>query len=502
MQPVDSGLIDELEGFIPRLLTAMRIPGLNIAVARRGKVIWERGFGYSNVTRRHAMTPDTVWMSGSMGKTYTAIAILQLVESGQLRLDTAVDESLTFPVENPLGRRKITIQDLLTHVSGLGESGACCSLTAPEPLHERLRRYLAGTGADFWRGSVPLWVSQVGEEFHYSNTGMALLGLVVERVNREKLGYGRYLQHHLIEPLGMTSTVYPDGDYSDPEVVPVHIREQMSTGYAALGSVSIPTPRIFIGDFPAGQFLSIPRDNVRVLLAMLNGGELDGARVLQPATAAMMLAPRVARPANSRAAPAQVVALGWMTGGAGSRAEWFGHGGGHMWGWSTGYRAYPRLDLAIAVGTNQWALDAQLSGASVSAAPALIAQLAAEFVAQQYDGKSLADRSCGWKISYGAGLVLALSTYGLLGIERPLGGQRGEPVMDGVLSDDASAWDSEGFLQALSDVEDVDLTLEGAAAFLDSDKCALPSATRDAVWSVLGGVGPFPFPLTLGRDAW
>ena len=469
----DSELTDELEGLIGRLLAALRIPGLNIAVARRGEVIWEHGFGYSDLSRRRAMTTESVWMSGSMGKTYTAIAILQLVESGQLRLETAVTECLRFPVMNPLGNRPITIRELLTHVSGLGESGASYSLTPPGTIEERLGRYLAGTGADFWRGGVPLRVSPVGKEFHSSNTGMALLGLVVQSVNPDKLTYGRYLQHHLIQPLGMTSTVYPDGDYLDPEVVPRRIRE------THVNRIRDSRRRVDsdFEDLSAGTSQqaspSIPRDNVRVLLAMLNGGELDGARILSTAIVAMMVNPQVKRPSNSRAAPAQTVALGGMTGGAGSIAECFGHGGGHMWGWSTGYRAYPRLDLAIAVGTNQWALDAQLSGGDVSAAATLIAQLAAEIVARQADGRFQAHSSA-WKISYGAGPVMALSHIWTPRNREACRRPTGRAVRGRRPQRRCERLGLGGLPSALSDVEDTDLTLEGAAAFLDSDKCALP----------------------------
>ena len=88
----DIQLIDALKSFIPHIMKNKGTPGLNIALALRGEIIWEAGFGYANLEQKVPMSPQTVTHSGSMGKTYTATAIMQLVERGIIGLDDPVNQ--------------------------------------------------------------------------------------------------------------------------------------------------------------------------------------------------------------------------------------------------------------------------------------------------------------------------------------------------------------------------------------------------------------------------
>ena len=83
----DLRLINTLRTYLPLLMHTYGTPGLNIAVARRGEIVWEAGFGYANLSQSKKMTPDTVFNSGSMGKVYTGMAIMKLVEEGVIDLD-------------------------------------------------------------------------------------------------------------------------------------------------------------------------------------------------------------------------------------------------------------------------------------------------------------------------------------------------------------------------------------------------------------------------------
>ncbi|MDX2056787.1 MAG: serine hydrolase domain-containing protein, partial [Gemmatimonadales bacterium] len=80
--PSERNLFAALEADIPELIRMTGTPGLNLAIARRGQVLWEGAFGFADLERRIPMTPRTLTHSGSMGKTYTAIAVMQLVERG------------------------------------------------------------------------------------------------------------------------------------------------------------------------------------------------------------------------------------------------------------------------------------------------------------------------------------------------------------------------------------------------------------------------------------
>jgi len=155
VQTEDAALIGALWGVIPILLRQKNVLGLNIAVARRGAMIWEEAFGIADLATRRPMAPDTVFRSGSMGKTYTATAVMQLVEDGRVVLKGDVSAYVGFEVTNPLGDRPVPIEDLLTHRSGLMENCANPSFGPPPPLEEHLRADFACRELDLYRGLFP-----------------------------------------------------------------------------------------------------------------------------------------------------------------------------------------------------------------------------------------------------------------------------------------------------------------------------------------------------------
>ena len=160
----DRLLIAALEDYIPHAMRRHQTPGLNLALARRGEVIWEKGFGYADWDAKLPMTPSTVFHSGSMGKTYTATAIMQLVERGVIGLHDPINEYLAeFQVENPFGERDVTFHDLLTHRSGLTGNAAGSDFIAPTPLGHHLKEGYAADHFKSYEGSVlPRWSVEVG----------------------------------------------------------------------------------------------------------------------------------------------------------------------------------------------------------------------------------------------------------------------------------------------------------------------------------------------------
>lgn len=200
------------------------------------------------------MTPRTAFHSGSMGKVYTATAVMQLVEQGVMSLDEPINHYLRdFQITNPLGDRGVTLRDLLTHRSGLAGNAAGSDYLPPKPLAQHVKEtYARGTFKEY---SKPLWSAKVGEKPQYSNLGLATLGYLVEVTNPERLTFSQYVQKHIIDPLGMTSTQYPP--VQDAEHVRPEIYSAMSKGYARFGPVHLPTPAIYFADprlAPASAF--------------------------------------------------------------------------------------------------------------------------------------------------------------------------------------------------------------------------------------------------------
>ena len=397
---VSTGLAERLREYIPELLRIEHVPGLNIAVALDGRVIIEEGFGWSDLEQKVAYDRNTVMHSGSMGKTYTATAVMQLVEQGALALDEPVNTYLReFRVTNPLGEREVTVRDLLTHQSGMTPNNATSDYAAPPPLGEHLKRVYDEKLHDLYHGSVaPLWLGKVGQAFMYSNYGIATLGYLVEITNPEGLSFSDYVQRHIIDPLGMTSTQYPpvqDAAHVRPEIF-----ERLSKGYTGLGEWNLPTPAVYFADFPAGCVVTTPGDHIRILQAYLAGGTYNGYQLLKPETVREMLTPSIPWPNLNNNGH---VGLVWRLVDHGKPTFSFGHGGGHMYGFTNDYRAWPEIGLAVAVATNRWDQVWWTLPAAYKPPVAQIEDAIYSWVAGGIPERPR--RSWAWKESYALGLI-------------------------------------------------------------------------------------------------
>ncbi len=487
-------LIETLKADIPQILRLIGTPGLNIAVARRGQVIWEEGFGFADLERRTPMTAATVTHSGSMGKTYTATAVMQLVERGILELDAPVNRYLPgWRITNPLGGRDITVRDLLTHRTGLAGNGAWSVLGNPKPLAEHLPQAYARERNDFYGGAAsPTWSARPGEKYQYSNLGIATLGYLVEATNPEKLSFSDYVQRHLIDPLGMTATQYP------PVQDSAHIRPgiwaAMSRGYAGIGPLRIPTPAIYFEDHPAGTVVTKPSDHIRLLLAMQHEGRHNGYQLLKPETVRLMLTPQ------QETSPTSSVGLVWNLQNWSQPNRSFSHGGAHMWGWTNHFVAFPDLDLAIAVFMNQWSLPNDTQGARYQEAR-LIVDFVRSWVERERAGtlRAVPARPWGWKVSYLAGLMMVEYVNAVLGIEERMSPATVEMMVRGAAprfrsGSDESLWDPAGFRAGLEDLATAELTPTGVAAFFNSDRLRVLPEELPLLYLELGGRGSLPAP--------
>jgi CubicO group peptidase (beta-lactamase class C family) len=486
----DRALIAALTDYIPHVMRRHRVPGLNIALARRGGVIWEEGFGYSDWNRQSPMTPETVMHSGSMGKTYTGTAVMQLVERGVMEIDAPINDYLPgWRIVNPLGDREITLEDLLTHRSGLTGNAAGSDFSPPKPLGEHLREGYGQSHFKSYRGTViPRWSAKVGERFQYSNFGLATLGYLVEVTNPGVLSFSDYVQRHIIEPLGMTSTQYPP--VQDAKHVRKDIFDRFSRGYAQYGPVHLPTMAIYFADFPAGTVVTTPGDHIRLLLAYLGGGALDGRRILERATVDDMLTPRLEMGGSDS------LGLIWMLRNVGEPDMSFGHGGAHMYGWMNDFRAFPDQDFAISVAANHWPMMHERYREHRA-----IAGFVSRWIARERDlGHPPPFRSWAWKTSYVIGLNLVEQLAGSLGIASPVTDEMLDAMIAGVQLEyedryGDSVWDEDGFRAGVEAMQSVEMTPAGIKAFLESDRIEVTRDELALIHEELGGVGT-PFQIT------
>ncbi|HEX4196246.1 MAG TPA: serine hydrolase [Caulobacteraceae bacterium] len=480
----DLRLVEALRCLVPIALRATGEPGLSLALARRGRMVWAAGFGLADIARREAMTPDHVVKVGSMSKPYVATAVMQLVEAGLVSLDERADAYLPFVVENPLGDRPVLVRDLLVHQSGLclGDAGIS-RVETPRPLDVALRSAYAGERQPAYEGTrSPLWSAKVGEAWQYSNLGTATLGLIVERTNRERLSFGDYVQRHIMDPLGMAGAQMPA--IQDQQHVRADLWRRLAPGYTRMGGAYLPSPPVRIEAYPAGAAMMTPADHLRFILAFMNGGELDGARILKAESVAEMLSPhRVGSP------PDYQQGLMWWVKDQGKPTEEFSHGGAYMFGWVNVGLAYPKLDAALVVSANEWPLP----GGGV--ARDLIQRFLLDWLLLEARGGTPAPAGdWAWRASYVRGLVLVDALQGALGMATRMTpdevrAMAGAAVVDPAAPGGALGWDPEGFIAGVEDLRGVAITAEGIAAFRDSGRMRVSPEDILAVHRALGGAG-------------
>ena len=172
------------------------LPGIVVGVVADQELVWAEGFGMANTADKLPMTPQTKFRMASHSKLFTATSIMQLREQGKVRLDDPVTKYLPWFQVKPTGPddAPITIEELLTHASGLPREAGAHWTTYEFPTQEELRKLTPERQAAF----AP------DVRWKYSNLAYSIAGMVVEAASGEK--WADYVQRHIFQPLGMTSS--------------------------------------------------------------------------------------------------------------------------------------------------------------------------------------------------------------------------------------------------------------------------------------------------------
>jgi CubicO group peptidase (beta-lactamase class C family) len=196
--PQNEIISGEVDQYIAQQMHAQRIPGLSLAVALDGRVIKAKGYGYADLEFRAPVTPDTFFESGSIGKQFTATAVMMLVEEGKIGLDDKITKY--FP-DAPASWNDITIRELLSHEAGLKNYTGVGDIDFRKDYTEdQLLKIAESFPLDFPPGS----------DWSYSNTGYVVLGILIHKVTGEF--YGDFLHQRIFAPLGMKARVISESD--------------------------------------------------------------------------------------------------------------------------------------------------------------------------------------------------------------------------------------------------------------------------------------------------
>lgn len=178
-----------VDKFIKAQMVRGKIPGVSLAVVKDGKPLIVKGYGVANVEHKVAVKPETIFQSGSVGKQFTSMAVMILVEEGRIGLD---EKLIKYIPDVPAIWNGITIRHLLTHTSGLGDYPPTFDLQRDSTELEIFKQLQ----------STPL-ASQPGERWAYSNVGYVTLGVLIRKVSGKF--YGDFLAERVFRPLGMTT---------------------------------------------------------------------------------------------------------------------------------------------------------------------------------------------------------------------------------------------------------------------------------------------------------
>lgn len=259
---------DAIDVYIEEQMRRLSIPGVSLAIVEGDQIVHFCGFGRAR-PGGEVPTPQTPFFIGSVTKSFTALAVMQLVEAGKVELDAAVQRYLPwFRVADPEASAQMTVRHLLNQTSGLPTSAGDI-LLADFDNHDP-----GATECQQSALSTLVLTRPVGSAFEYSNLNYSLLGLIIEAASGEL--YADYVQKHIFNPLDMRHT------YSSQAVA-----EQ---GGLAVGHqlwftipVAVPSMSILPGGLAGGGLISTAEDMSHYMIAILNGGRYDDAQILSHA---------------------------------------------------------------------------------------------------------------------------------------------------------------------------------------------------------------------------
>lgn len=255
-----------VEAIFGRNLAAKRFDAAAVVIIEGDRVVLKRGYGWTDRARRIPVDPDsTVFSAASVSKVFAATALVQLADRGQLDLSAPIAMQVNRIHLRGAHAGAVTAEHLLTHTAGLDAKflGALAPSGREQPRLE-----------DYFLETPPAVVRKPGSEVAYSNIGAALQGYLVEAVAKQP--FYEYVEQQIFTPLGMTMSSF---------------RQPLPDALAARRPTLDRRAAPFYRPYPAASLVTTSADMGRFLIALLNGGQRNGSRVLSERALRNMLAP-------------------------------------------------------------------------------------------------------------------------------------------------------------------------------------------------------------------
>jgi CubicO group peptidase (beta-lactamase class C family) len=265
-----TALQDVVDEFAAAFARQHGLAGLAVGIVRDGQLVHTIDIGHASIEQQRPVTSESVFRVGSISKTFTAIAVMQLVAGDRLDLDRPVNEYLRhYRVEGPPQAQPVTLRHLLTHTAGIGELRHYADVFHPfigmaVPPGRAIPSF-AEYYAPSLRAEMP-----PGQKWAYANHGFTTLGAVVEDVTGER--FADYVRREILDPLGMAGSDFVRNE---------RVADELCDGYARKRDRNKPVRYLDLIPSPAGSLFSSVSDLARYIAALCNrGGPIIGSALL------------------------------------------------------------------------------------------------------------------------------------------------------------------------------------------------------------------------------
>lgn len=322
---------DEVDSYISAKMEELRIPGAALVIVQNDQIVHLKAFGVADGSGR-PVTPQTPFFTGSTGKSITALAIMQLVEAGKIKLDAPVQTYLPwFRVADEKASEVITVRQLLNMTSGIPKSigqEQIANTDLSDSAIENNVRALA---------KIEL-IAPPGKQFEYSNANYVTLGMIIQAVTGQS--YETYIEEYIFQPLDMQNSFTSKTEAQ---------QAGLAVGYQKWFGIPVASPNLPFsrGSLPAGQLNMSIEDFGHYLIAQLNNGIYQGVSLLSPSGIAEMHQP----PANTLDITTSY-GMGWEVQHF-QDVQVLAHDGA-IPGYTTAMFLVPEKDLAIAMVMNTY----------------------------------------------------------------------------------------------------------------------------------------------------
>jgi len=307
---VDLSVFPKIDNYISSQMADLHIPGISIAIVQGNQIVHMKSFGTADPSGR-LLTPQTPMLIGSLTKSFTALAIMQLVEAGKINLEMPVQQYLPWffilpPPEtdhldidqNPDSNAssQITIRHLLNQTSGISRSTGEKMIMDWDASDSAIEHYVRALRTERMHHAA-------GAGFEYSNSNYVTLGMIIQAVSG--MSYEAYVQEHIFNPLEMNNSFTSQVEAQ---------QHDMSAGYRQwfgfpVNASNLPYPR---GLVSAGYLISSAEDLGHYMIAQMNAGQYKDVSIVSPQAIEMLHAPAVpVAPEGYHRQPFGYYGMGW-----------------------------------------------------------------------------------------------------------------------------------------------------------------------------------------------